>query len=149
MPELKTKVNAANVTEFLDSLPDEVKRKDSHVILEMLQHATKTEPKLWGSSIVGFGAYHYVGKSGREGDWPLAGFSPRKQTLTLYLLGGWEHPAAWLAKLGQHALGQGCLSVKRLEDGNLPSLKSVMAGAVKHAKQLAPAEAKKQAPPKK
>ena len=91
MTELKTKVNEANVTEFLDSLPDEVKRKDSHLILEMLQHATKTEPKMWGSSIVGFGAYHYVGKSGREGDWRLAGFSPRKQTLTLYMLGGWEH----------------------------------------------------------
>ena len=149
MAELKTKVNEASVTEFLDSITDEVKRTDSYVILEMLQHATKTEPKMWGSSIIGFGVYHYVGKSGREGDWFLAGFSPRKQSLTFYMLGGWEQQTALLAQLGKHSLGKGCLYVKRLEDVNMSILKRLMAESVKRAKKLAQAEAKKQAQPKK
>ncbi len=85
--ELKTKVNDANVTTFLDSIADEAKRKDSYLLFKMMQKATKNEARMWGDSIVGFGDYHYVGKSGREGDWFLAGLSPRKQTLTLYMLG--------------------------------------------------------------
>jgi hypothetical protein len=149
MAELKTKVNKASVTKFLDSIADEVKRKDSYMLFEMLRKATNAEPKMWGSSIIGFGAYHYVGKSGREGDWFLAGFSPRKQTLTLYMLGGWEQHAELLAQLGKHSLGKGCLYVKRLEDVNLPVLKRMIDEALKRAKKLAQAEAKKQAQPKK
>jgi len=96
MAELKTKVNQASVTEFFDSIADEVKRKDSYTLLEMFQKATESEPKMWVSSSIGFGTYHYVYKSGHEGDWPLAGFSPRKQTLILYIMSGWEKmPTCW------------------------------------------------------
>jgi hypothetical protein len=99
--ELKTKVNVASVTEFLNSVADEQKRNDCFEILKMMKQITKEEPKMWGSSIVGFGSYHYKGKSGREGDWMLTGFSPRKQNLTLYLMGGFDTHAALLNKLGQ------------------------------------------------
>src|SRR4030042_3791045 len=119
MTELKTKVNKASVTKFLDSISDDAKRTDSYTLVEMLRTATKTEPKMWGSSIVGFACYLYVGKSGREGDWLLAGMSPRKQALTLYMLGGWEHNSGLLAKLGKHSLGTGCLYIKRVEDGKM------------------------------
>ena len=145
MTELKTKVNEASVAKFLESIPDDGQRSDSRVLLELLQKATKTEPKMWGDSIVGFGTYHYVGKSGREGDWFLAGFSPRKQNLTLYMLGGWEPEGELLAKLGKHSLGKGCLYIKRLDDVNEPALKRLIGTALKRAKKIAQAEAKKQA----
>jgi hypothetical protein len=145
MAELKTKVNKGSVTKFIESIPDEAKREDSRVIVEMLRQATKEEPKMWGSSIVGFGTYHYVGKSGREGDWLLAGMSPRQQSLTLYILGGWEYHVELLAKLGKHSLGKGCLYIKRLDDVKLPVLKRLIAEALKRAKKLAQAEATKQA----
>ena len=147
MTELKTKVNEASVTQFLDSLADDAQRTDSCTLVELLRTATKTEPKMWGSSIVGFDEYHYVGKSGREGDWLLAGMSPRKQNLTLYVLGGWEYHADLLAKLGKHSLGKGCLYIKRLDDVNLPVLKRLMAEALKRAKKLAHAETRKQVQP--
>ncbi len=147
--ELKTKVNNASVTKFLEGIADEVQRTDSYTLLDMLEKATKSKPKMWGDSIVGFGTYHYVGKSGREGDWLLAGFSPRKQTLTLYMLGGWEDNAELLGKLGKHSLGKGCLYIKRLEDVQLSILKRLITASVKQAKQLAQAEAKKQARSKK
>lgn len=149
MEELKTKVNQASVTKFLDSIADEVKRKDSYMLLEMFQKATENEPKMWGSSIIGFGTYHYVYKSGREGDWPLAGFSPRKQTITLYIMSGWEKNADLLAKLGKHSLGKGCLYIKRLSDVNLPVLKSLIDEAIKQARNQAHANANKQAEQKK
>ena len=88
--ELKTKVNDASVTKFLDSVTDEQKRNDSFEILKLMKQVTKEEPKMWGSSIVGFGSYHYKGASGREGDWMLTGFSPRKQALTVYLMHGFD-----------------------------------------------------------
>jgi hypothetical protein len=145
MSELKTKVNEASVAKFLDSIPDDGQRSDSRVLLDLLQKATKAQPKMWGDSIVGFGSYHYVGKSGREGDWFVAGFSPRKQNLTLYMLGGWDQETELLAKLGKHSLGKGCLYIKRLDDVNAPALKRLIAASLKRAKQLAKAEAKKQA----
>ena len=145
MSEPKTKVNKASVTKFLDSISDDAMRTDSHSIVEMLRTATKAEPQMWGSSIVGFDVYHYVGKSGREGDWLLAGMSPRKQSLTLYILGGWDHSAELLAKLGKHSLGKGCLYIKRLDGVHLPVLKRLVADSLKRAKKLAQAEATKQA----
>lgn len=138
MAELKTKVNTASVKKFLDSIPDEAKRKDAYVLFEMLKKATKTEPKMWGDSIVGFGTYHYVGKSGREGDWFLTGLSPRKQNLTLYMLGGWEPHKALLAKLGKHTLGTGCLYIKRLEDVDVAVLNKLIVAGVKDAKKQGP-----------
>jgi hypothetical protein len=145
MTEIKTKVNKASVTKFLDSITDDAKRKDSYAIVAMLRKATNVEPKMWGSSIVGFDQYHYVGKGGREGDWLLAGMSPRKQALTLYILGGWEYNAELLAKLGKHSLGMGCLYIKRLDDVSIPVMKRLITASLKRAKKLAQVEAKKKA----
>ncbi len=90
MAELKTKLSDASVEDFLDGIADERKRHDSYTILAMMQEVTGVEAKMWGDSIVGFGSYHYKYASGREADWPLVGFSPRKQNLTLYIMSGFE-----------------------------------------------------------
>lgn len=133
--EPKTKVNDASVTEFLNSVPDEQKRNDSFEILKMMKQITKEEPKMWGSSIVGFGSYHYKGKSGREGDWMLTGFSPRKQNLTLYLMGGFDNHAALLQKLGKFTTGASCLYIKTLDDVDKKVLKELVQASVKQMKQ--------------
>lgn len=132
--ELKTKVNDASVTKFLNSVADEQQRSDSFEILKLMKQVTKEEPKMWGASIVGFGSYHYKGKSGREGDWMLTGFSPRKQNLTLYLMGGLNTQAALLKKLGKHKTGGGCLYIKRLEDVDKKVLKELVQASVKKMK---------------
>jgi hypothetical protein len=91
---------------------------------------------MWGSAIVGYGDYHYVGKSGREGDWFFCGFSPRKGNLTLYMLGGWGHDAALLKALGKHKLGGGCLYVNKLEQVDRGVLKKLIASSLKRAKKI-------------
>ena len=149
MAELKTKVTKGSVNEFLESIADEAKRKDSYLLLKMMQKATKNEARMWGDSIVGFGDYHYVGKSGREGDWFLAGLSPRKQNLTLYVKGGWEQHDALLAKLGKHSLGKGCLYITRLENVDTSVLNKLIVEAVKRANKEKQADAKLQAKNKK
>lgn len=116
MAELKTKVNEASVLEFLENVPDEKKRQDSLAVLEMMREVTGEEAKMWGTSIVGFGSYHYKYESGREGDMPLVGFSPRKQNLTLYIMPGFDRYEELMAKLGKHTTGKSCLYVKRLAD---------------------------------
>ena len=133
--ELKTKVNDASVTKFLNSVDDEQKRDDCFEILKMMQQVTKAEPKMWGSSIVGFGGYHYKGKSGREGDWMLTGFSPRKQNLTLYLMGGFDTHADLLKKLGKFTTSVGCLYIKTLDDVDKKVLKELVQASVKGLKQ--------------
>ena len=134
--EVKTKVNDASVTKFLNGVADEQKRNDCFEILKLMKQITKAEPKMWGSSIVGFGSYHYKGKSGREGDWPLTGFSPRKQSLTLYLTGGFEAHTALLKKLGKFTTSVGCLYIKTLDDVDRKVLKELVQASVKRMKQL-------------
>jgi hypothetical protein len=134
--ELKTKLNDASVTEFLNSVADERKRSDCFEILKLMKQITKEEPKMWGASIVGFGSYHYKGKSGREGDWMLTGFSPRKQNLTLYLMGGFDTHAALLDKLGKYTTGVGCLYIKTLDDVDKKVLKELVQESVKRMKEL-------------
>src|SRR5512134_3587589 len=134
--ELKTKVNDASVTKFINSVADEQKRNDCLELLKLMKQVTKEEPKMWGSSIVGFGSYHYKGKSGREGDWLLTGFSPRKQNLTLYLMGGFDTHAALLNKLGKFTTGAGCLYIKRLDDVDKKVLKELVQASVKRMKEL-------------
>ena len=109
MAELKTKVNDASVDEFLQSVKDEQVREDCYQILDIMQKATKAEPKMWGKSIVGFGSYHYKYASGREGDWMLTGFSPRKQNLTLYIMPGFQEYDELMKNLGKHTTGVSCL----------------------------------------
>jgi hypothetical protein len=132
--EVKTKVNEASVEGFLNSVADEQARKDSFEILKMMKQVTKEEPKMWGASIVGFGSYHYKGASGREGDWMLIGFSPRKQNLTLYLMHGFEVHQDLLKKLGKHKTSMGCLYIKKLEDVDKKVLKELVAESVKRMK---------------
>jgi hypothetical protein len=137
MAENKTTPNDQDVEQFLNSVDDERKRKDSFTILELMKQVTGIEPRMWGSSIVGFGSYHYKYESGREGDMILVGFSPRKQNLTLYNMGGFERYDDLLKKLGKHTTGKGCLYIKRLDDVDLPTLKSLIEESVKHVKQKA------------
>ena len=134
--ELKTKVNKASVEGFLNKVKDEAIRKDCFEILKIMKQVTKEEPRMWGSSIVGFGSYHYKGKSGREGDWMLTGFSPRKQNLTLYLMGGFDEQKDLLKKLGKHKTSVGCLYIKKLGDVDKEVLKTLVTASVKRMKQL-------------
>ena len=133
MAENKTTPNDQDVEQFLNSVDDERKRKDSFTILELMKQVTGLEPRMWGSSIVGFGSYHYKYESGREGDMILAGFSPRKQNLTLYNMGGgFERRDDLLQQLGKHTTGGGCLYIKRLDDVDLPTLKSLIEESFQH-----------------
>jgi len=134
MSELKTKVNNASVEKFLNAVVDEQARKDCYEILKIMKQVTKEEPKMWGASIVGFGSYHYKGASGREGDWMLTGFSPRKQNLTLYLMHGFDVHKELLKKLGKHKTSMGCLYIKKLEDVDKKVLKELVAESVKRMK---------------
>ncbi len=132
MADNKTTPNDQDVEQFLNSVADERKRKDSFTILELMKQVTGMEPRMWGSSIVGFGSYHYKYESGREGDMILTGFSPRKQNLTLYIMGGFERYDDLLKKLGKHTTGKGCLYIKRLDDVDLPTLKSLIEESFKY-----------------
>jgi hypothetical protein len=126
MAEPKTKLNDASVTGFLNRIADEQQRKDAFVILELMEQVTKAKPKMWGSSIIGFGEYHYKYASGREGDMPVTAFSPRKQALTLYVgLGAGQYDAL-LKKLGKYKTGKGCLYISRLADIHLPTLRKLI-----------------------
>jgi hypothetical protein len=124
------------VDKFIKSVKDEQTRDDCFKIAEMMQKITKAEPKMWGTSIVGFGSYHYKGASGREGDWFITGFSPRKQNLTLYIMSGFEDHAELLAKLGKYSTGKGCLYIKKLEDIDVKVLKELIARSVKRMKAV-------------
>ncbi|HOC24909.1 MAG TPA: DUF1801 domain-containing protein [bacterium] len=134
--DLKTRVNEASVTEFLNSVSDEQRRNDCLEILAVMKKITKEEPKMWGASIVGFGSYHYKGKGGREGDWMLTGFSPRKQNLVLYLMGGFDDHAELLSKLGKFTTGVGCLYIKKLEDVDRTILEKLVQASYDKMKQL-------------
>jgi Domain of unknown function (DU1801) len=135
MAELKTKVNEASVEEFLSNIPDEKKRKDAFEVLELMQTIMKQPPKMWGTNIVGFGSYKYKYESGREGEWFLTGFSPRKQDLTLYINGGFEDHDDLIQQLSKYKTGKVCLYVKKLEDIKLPVLKKLIKASIKEVKE--------------
>ncbi len=132
MAELKTKKTEASVEDFLNTVTDEEKRRDCLEILKMMKQVTKEKPKMWGASIVGFGSYHYKSERSRqEGDWFLTGFSPRKQNLTLYLMGGFDLHKDLLKKLGKFKTSVGCLYIKRLDDVDKKVLKELVTASVK------------------
>jgi hypothetical protein len=136
MSTLKTLPNDASVTAFIDAVPDETKRADSYALLDLFTAVTGQQPKLWGSSIVGFGMYHYKSeRSTQEGDWPLVGFSPRKQNLTLYITHGFDDCQDLLAKLGKHKTSKGCLYINKLADVDITVLKQLVAYAYQEMKQ--------------
>lgn len=127
MAELKTKKNEASVEKFLNAIKDGQTRKDCFEIAKMMQQSTKAAPKMWGASIVGFGEYHYKYASGREGDWMLTGFSPRKQNMTVYLISGFAPFAKAMPKLGKHKTSAGsCLTFRSLADLHLPTLRKIV-----------------------
>ena len=116
MAELKTKQTNESFVKFLNTIEDEGKRKDCFQIAEMMKKVSKCEPRMWGPGIIGFGNYHYKYESGREGDMCMIGFSPRKQNITLYLMGAIANHPDLLEKLGKHTTGKGCLYIKKLSD---------------------------------
>ncbi len=135
MAELKTRKNDASVEDFLNSVEDEQRRNDCWTVVKLMRDAAKAEPAMWGSNIVGFGSYHYRYASGREGDWMLVGFSPRKQNLTLYIMSGFDGYETLMTKLGKYKTGKCCLYLKRLEDVHLPTLKKLIQQSVKSLKK--------------
>lgn len=132
MAELKTQPNDQSVEQFLNSVPDEQKRTDSFTVLQLMQQVTGEEPIMWGDSIIGFGRYQYKYASGRKGEWFLTGFSPRKQSLTLYIMSGFDAYDALLGKLGKYTTGKSCLYVKKLEDVDLEVLQELVRQSVDH-----------------
>ena len=134
MATLKTQRTNASVSAFLKGVADDVRRKDCQTLVRIMKEAVGAEPKMWGSSIVGFGHYHYKYATGRENDWFLAGFSPRKQDLTLYLMAGFDRHDALMARLGKHKIGKSCLYIKQLADVDVEVLKELITASVKHMK---------------
>jgi len=132
MAELKTQRNDGSVEDFLNSVSDEKKRQDSFAILELMREVTGEEPKMWGASIVGFGSYRYRYATGREGDWFLTGFSPRKQNLTLYIMAGFRRYEELLASLGKYKTGKACLYIKKLADIDLGVLRELVRQSAEH-----------------
>ena len=131
MAELKTKPTDESVRDFINKIPDEERRADCFAVAKIMEEVTGEKPKMWGPSIVGFGSYHFKYDSGREGDWLVTGFSPRKKDLTLYLMMGFEKHAELMKKLGKHSTGKSCLYIKRLADVDVPTLKTLIKVSVK------------------
>ncbi len=131
MAELKTKPTQASVKDFLNQIPDKERRDDCFAIAKIMEEVTGDKPKMWGPSIVGFGTYHYKYASGREGDWPVTGFSPRKKDLTLYIMMGFEKHADLMKQLGKYSNAKSCLYIRRLSDIHVPTLKKLIKSSVK------------------
>ena len=130
MAELETKENEASVLAFLGAMTDKQRREDCMTVLEIMREATQAEPKMWGSSIVGFGRCSYETKAGQAGEWPATGFSPRKQNLMLYIMPGFARYDALMRRLGKHKTGKSCLYIKRLADIDKGVLKQLVAESV-------------------
>jgi hypothetical protein len=131
LAEPKTKASSDSVRDFLGGIADTRLRADCAAISKLMKQATKARPKMWGSSIVGFGSYHYKYASGRQGDWFLTGFSPRKRNLTLYIMPGFEQYSGLLATLGKFKTAKSCLYIKSLEDIDLSTLRKLISQSVK------------------
>lgn len=138
MAELKTKPTDASVEDFLNMVEPATKRQDAFTILDLMKEVTGEEAQMWGASIVGFGRYHYKYASGREADWMLTGFSPRKQNLTLYIMAGFAQYDDLLARLGKHTTGSSCLYIKKLQDIDLDVLRELVKASVAHMKATNP-----------
>jgi hypothetical protein len=130
MADNKTKPTELSVAAFVDAVPDQTQRADAKALVKLMQSATGEKPKMWGPSIIGFGSYHYTYESGREGDMPLTGFSPRKAATVLYGLMGSGESEALLAKLGKHTTGKGCLYIKKLADVDRAVLEALVVKSI-------------------
>jgi hypothetical protein len=137
MAEAKTKATKDSVPAFVKKIPDAQKRADTQSVIALMKDATKHDPVMWGASIIGFGSYTYEYATGRTGDWPLIGLSPRKQNLTLYIMPGFDEQADLLKKLGPHTIGKSCLHIKRLSDVDMAVLKKIVTGSIAQMKKRA------------
>jgi hypothetical protein len=139
MAELKTKPTDASVEDFIAGVEDEAKREDCRTLTVMMRRITGAEPVMWGPSIVGFGTYHYRYESGREGDWMLAGFSPRRRELTVYVMAGFKGAEKVLTRLGKHRTSSGgCLYIKKLADIDLEVLEELVRDSVDRLRRAYP-----------
>lgn len=138
MAELKTKANDASVQKFLNTIENETRRNDCFAIAEMMKQVTKSDAKMWGSAIVGFGSYHYKYASGHEGDMCIVGFSPRKQNISLYLCGALDQKKSLLEKLGKHKTGVGCLYIKKVRDIDAKILEQIIKESIATIKKRLP-----------
>lgn len=127
MGKIKTTVNNTSVEDFIKAVPDETKRRDSLTLLKLFKKVTGEKPKMWGSSIIGYGQYHYKSeRSSQEGDWPLTGFSPRKQNLSIYIMPGFDNYQDMLKILGKHKSSVGCLYINKLSDVDMKVLEKLV-----------------------
>lgn len=136
MAKNKTTETIASVSDFVNAVKDPVKKSDSIQVIELMQSVSGFEAKMWGPSIVGFGSYHYVYESGREGDMPIIAFSPRTTGLVFYLSISPDNRDKYLSELGKHKTDKGCITVKKLEDIKMPVLKKMFQDSLKHRKTL-------------
>lgn len=134
--ELKTQKNKGSVKDFIDSVEDPVRKKDAKKALALMKKVTGAKPVMWGASIIGFGNYSYTDSSGKEHDWMMTGFSPRKQATTFYIMPGYQFPKfkKLLEKLGPHKTGKACLYIKNLEDIDLKVLEQLVGESIKEMK---------------
>ncbi|NMM47349.1 DUF1801 domain-containing protein [Marinigracilibium pacificum] len=135
MSDLKTKPNSQSVEEFLNKVENEKKKQDSLILLQIMKEITNAEPKMWGDSIVGFGQYHYKYQSGREGDWFITGFSPRKQNLTIYIMDGFKKYQTLLDVIGKFKTGSSCLYINKIDDIDLEVLKTMISKSYKNMQE--------------
>lgn len=135
MADLKTTRTGGSVEAFIQGIAEDDRRQDCLGLVDIMRRATGLEPEMWGPSIVGFGSYHYTYASGREGDWFLVGFAPRKRDLTLYIMAGFDRYEEVLAKLGTYRTGKSCLYIKRLADVDLVVLEELVSASVAHTMQ--------------
>lgn len=139
MAKNKTQATTQNVDKFIENFVNsEQKKRDSHALIKLMKEVTGCEPKIWGSSIIGFGTYHYKYASGHEGDAPLLGFSPRKAAFSLYVYSGMEEHQNLLEDLGKFKMGKACIYVKKLEDIELNELKNIMKATLAFLKTAYP-----------
>ena len=134
MTDNKTRRTGASVGDFLTSVESKRRREDGFTLLEMMKEITKLEPEMWGPSIIGFGSYHYKYESRREGEIFLTGFSPRKQSLSLYIMDGFDGREDLLTKLGKHRKGTSCLYINKLADVNIDVLRELVKRSFEHSK---------------
>lgn len=138
MSDLKTRATDASVEAFIDAVDHPRRREDARTLLELMQRVTGEEPVMWGPSIVGYGSYHYRYASGQEADWPVVGFSPRRQNLSIYIMTGFEESDELLSRLGKHKTGKSCLYVNKLADVDLDVLETLVRASVAEMKRRYP-----------
>ena len=143
MAEQKTKPTNERVEDFLNRIPEAERRQDCFAVAKIMEEITGEKPVMWGPSIVGFGTYRYKYASGREGDWPVTGFSPRKKDLTVYMMMGFTKHTELMEKLGKCSHAQSCLYIRRLSDIHIPTLKKLIKISVKDLKAHTKAQAAK------